>query len=74
MRIKFQSPTDDLRFPINLLDDQSVVTKDGEYLGTWGDIDDAIYTFTPDGHTDELCSHPFISGLCERIEDWMKTR
>jgi hypothetical protein len=40
----------DLLYPINFLDDGSVVTRDGEYLGTWTtDESDAIYEFTPDG-------------------------
>lgn len=60
-----------LRFRINLLEDGSVVTADGEYLGTWGtDESDAIYEFTPDGDAEPLLFDPFVKFLCEKIENW----
>jgi hypothetical protein len=64
-----------LRYCINLLDDGSVVTADGEYLGTWGaDETDAIYEFTPDGEIEPLLTHPHIPFLCEKIENWHNDR
>jgi hypothetical protein len=60
-----------LRFAINLLNDGSVVTRDGEYLGTWAvDETDAFYEFTPDGATEVLLGHPFMGFLCKFIEEW----
>jgi len=60
-----------MRYKINLLDDGSVVTKDGEYLGTWGTDDtDAIYEFTPDGSSEVLFSAMFVGILCKSIEAW----
>lgn len=60
-----------MRYNINLLKDGSVVTRDGEYLGTWDtDESDAMFEFTPDGSSDVLVAHPFRSFLCEMIENW----
>ncbi len=59
------------RFKINLLEDGSVISKDGEYLGTWGtDESDAIYEFTPDGAEDVLFSDPFMGVLCQKVLSW----
>jgi len=63
--------TPELRFRINCLPDGTVVTKDGEYLGTWGtDETDAIYEFTPDGATEPAFCDPFMGYLCEAIANW----
>lgn len=60
-----------LRFAINLLPDLTVVTRDGEYIGTWNtDETDAFYEFTPDGGLKPLFSDPFLGPLCKRIEEW----
>lgn len=60
-----------MRFKINLGDDGSVVTADGEYLGTWGtDESDAFYEFTPDGETAPLFSGVFMGEFCKAIEHW----
>ncbi|SDA39530.1 hypothetical protein [Sinorhizobium sp. NFACC03] len=60
-----------LRYRINLLDDGSVVTGDGEYLGTWDtDETDALYRFSPDGAASPLLIHPFRKFLCEAIDTW----
>jgi len=62
-----------MRFMINLLrdEDRSVVTADGEYLGTWGtDETDAIYQFTPDGASEPIFGDPFMGPLCKMIEAW----
>ncbi len=61
-------------YPINLLDDGTVVTRDGEYLGTWGaDESDAIYEFTPDGSSEVLFANVFRGELCDTIRKWHET-
>jgi len=63
--------TPELRFSINLLEDKTVVTRDGEYLGTWDtDESDAFYEFTPDGDETYLLMSPYMGTLCEQIEKW----
>lgn len=57
----------DLKYDINLLDDGSVVTKDGEYLGTWESDDNDHLSFTPEGAAGPALHHPFRYGLCEMI-------
>ena len=60
-----------LKHRINLLRDRTVVTGDGEYLGTWDtDETDALYLFFPDGATEDLFCEPFMRNLCDRIDDW----
>ena len=60
-----------MRYRINLLEDGSVVTRDGEYLGTWGtDETDAFYEFYPDGSSERMFLHPFVPFLCKMIEEW----
>lgn len=60
-----------MQYRINLLNDGSVVTKDGEYLGTWGtDDSDAIYEFTPDGETVPILQDVFMGRFCTAIEEW----
>ena len=61
----------DLPFAFNLMTDRSVVTREGEYLGTWGkDESDAFYQFTPDGSSEVLFEARYIGLLCEEIEQW----
>lgn len=61
----------ELRFEINLLPDFSVVTRDGEYIGTWGtDESDAMYEFTPDGATEPLLCDVFMGRFCQAIANW----
>lgn len=53
------------------MDDGSVVTDDGEYLGTWDtDESDALYEFTPDGASTPLFSDVFMGPLCRVIATW----
>lgn len=60
-----------LKFPINLLSDGSVISKYGEYLGTWDtDETDAFYQFTPYGATDPIFSDSFKGSLCTSIHEW----
>ncbi len=60
-----------LKYQINLLSDWSVVTRDGEYLGTWTtDESDAIYQFIPDGSIEVLLEGMFVGELCQMIREW----
>lgn len=63
-----------LPYAINLLDDGSVVSAEGEYLGTWEAIDDAIYEFTPDGADEPIASATIIPDLCRAVEAWRSSR
>lgn len=62
------------RWKINLLDDRSVVTQDGEYLGTWQSDENGHPSFTPDGETEELFFDVYVWSLCNQIEEWWKSR
>lgn len=66
----------EMRYAINLLPDGSVVTEEGEYLGTWhiDELTDAFHVFTPDGADQFLFMDPNIPGLCRRIEEWLTTQ
>lgn len=67
--------TPTLPFKINLLDDGSVVTGDGEYLGLWDtDESDAIFEFTPEGAAAPLLIDPYRWSLCQKIESWLDGR
>lgn len=59
-----------LRFPINLCDEGSVVTKDGEFLGTWTMDVHEHPSFTPDGATEPLLFHVVIGLFCMNIRAW----
>lgn len=59
-----------LRYPINLCDDGSVVTRDGEFLGTWTMDCYGHPSFTPDGASEPLLSHLVVGLLCWDIRDW----
>ncbi|MBL9046917.1 MAG: hypothetical protein JNK34_06335 [Tabrizicola sp.] len=66
-------PIPQLPYPINLLEDGHVVTKDGEYLGTWTtDESDAFYQFIPDGASEVLMESPFKGQLCRYIIEWLE--
>ncbi|WP_180287299.1 hypothetical protein [Puniceibacterium antarcticum] len=58
------------RFKINLCDDGSVVTRDGEYLGTWKTDENGHPSFTPDGESEVLFFETWIGMLCQKIADW----
>jgi hypothetical protein len=58
------------RFKINLCDDGSVVTRDGEYLGTWEMDENDHPSFTPDGEAEVLLFEMWIGLLCQKIADW----
>jgi hypothetical protein len=59
-----------LRFPINLCNDGSVVTRDGEYIGTWTMDENAFPAFTPLDASAPLFHHVVIGLLCLRIREW----
>lgn len=59
-----------LVYPINLCDDGSALTRDGEFIGTWTvDQYDAL-SFIPDGETAPLFEAPLVGLLCIAIRDW----
>lgn len=59
-----------LKRNINLLEDGSVVTRDGEFLGTWESDENDHPMFTPDGASEPAISHPIVYRLCELIGEW----
>lgn len=59
-----------LRFPINLCDEGSVVTKYGELLGTWTMDRHEHPSFTPNGASEPLLSHLMVGLLCMHIRAW----
>lgn len=61
-------------WPITLLDDGSVITEDGEVLGKWDALNDAIYTFTPLGSEVVIISDSFRGSFCESIKEWHEAR
>lgn len=62
-----------LRWKINLLDDGSVVTRDGEYLGTWQSDENDHPSFTPDGESEAIFFEIHVGSLCDRIEEWRQS-
>ncbi|KQU92850.1 hypothetical protein [Devosia sp. Root105] len=63
-----------LRYRINLLEDGSVVSDDGEYLGIWDTDENDHPSFYPDGHAEALLFDVSIPALCWRIEEWLDAR
>ena len=59
-----------LRFKINLCEDGSVITKDGEIIGTWTMDENAHPSFLPDGATEPLIFDVFVGLLCQRVAEW----
>ncbi len=59
-----------LVYPINLCNDGSVVTRDGELIGTWAMDQYDTPSFTPDGEEAILFEAPLIGLLCIRIRKW----
>ena len=59
-----------LVYPINLCDDGSVVTGDGELIGTWGMDQYDAPSFAPDRRTAPMLEVPRVGLLCMRIRDW----
>ncbi len=68
-----------LPYPINLLgayelEGGDVATQDGEIVGTWRLIDDALYDFTPLGGDEPIFTDPFVWSLCNSIGEWLAAR
>jgi len=63
-----------LRWTINLLPDGSVVTRDGEYLGTWQLDENDHPSFTPEGASNAAIFHTLIPIFCKKIEEWWKAQ
>lgn len=64
------SLSEPLRFKINLCEDGSVITKDGEVIGTWTMDENAHPSFFPDGATEPLIFDVFLGLLCQRVAEW----
>lgn len=62
-----------LTYPVNLCDDGSVVTRDGEVIGTWGADQYECCTFTPYGQDTPLFKAPLVGLLCMSIREWHET-
>ncbi|WP_306133013.1 hypothetical protein [Roseivivax marinus] len=60
----------ELPFRINLCTDGSVVTRDGDVIGTWQVDADGFPSFYPEGATEPLLFHPFMPVLCDDIAEW----
>jgi hypothetical protein len=59
-----------LSYKINLRDDGSVVTKDGEYIGTWTMDENEHPSFTPDGASKPMFYDNWVGLLCRKIMEW----
>jgi hypothetical protein len=59
-----------LKFPINLCDDGSVVTRDGVFIGRWSMDQYEFASFTPDGSMMHLMEAPTVGLLCMNIRTW----
>lgn len=53
---------------------RSVVTRDGEYLGTWAMDQYDMPSFTPDGEAAAMFEAPLVGMLCMHIRDWHEER
>jgi len=47
-----------------------VLTKDGEYLGTWVNDENDIISFIPDGADAPLFTEVFLGPFCQLIKSW----
>jgi hypothetical protein len=63
-----------LVYPINLCDDGSVVTRDGEFIGMWAMDQYGSPSFAPDGETLPLFEAPLVRLLCMTIRDWYEKK
>lgn len=63
-----------LVYPINLCDDGSVVTSDGEFIGTWTMDQYDAPSFAPYGETIPLFEAPLVGLLCMSIRDWYEEK
>lgn len=63
-----------LIYPINLCDDGSVVTRDGEVIGTWSMDQYEAPSFRPDDAIIPLLEAPLVGLLCMRIREWHESK
>lgn len=63
-----------LAFTINLIEDGSVLTNDGEYIGAWELDENGFYHFISNRDDDFRTLDPFMGILCKKIEDWFKEK
>jgi hypothetical protein len=59
-----------LDYKINLCDDGSVITRDGEFIGTWSMDENEHPSFTPDGADEPLLYDNWVGLLCQKIMEW----
>lgn len=66
-------PVPKFGYPVNLLSDSSVVTKDGAFIGSWS-MDDSggTYKFIPDGETEAVLRSAFKAELSRMIGEWLE--
>lgn len=63
-----------LVYPVNLCDDGSVVTRDGEFIGTWAMDQYDAPSFAPVGETTPMFEAPLVGLLCMNIRDWYEAK
>jgi len=63
-----------LVYPINLCDDGSVVTRDGEVIGKWVMDQYDAPSFVPDGEAIPLFEAPLVGLLCIWIREWYESK
>jgi hypothetical protein len=61
-----------LRYKYNFLSDGSVVTRDGEYLGTWAGDPEGHPMFYPDGTSGVCLFEIGFPLLNDTIDEWLK--
>lgn len=66
---------DPYRFDINFIgfgeeESGDVITKDGEYIGTWSIDQDDHPSFTPDGADGPLFYDIFLGQLAQKVSAW----
>lgn len=59
------------KWRVNFWSTGEVVTNNGEIVGTWEMLDDAIPCFTPTGDDKPLLHAQFIPQLSEYVAEWL---
>jgi hypothetical protein len=68
------SLSEPLHYKVNLCDDGSVVTRDGECIGAWEMDEHAFPAFVPEGASEPLFRRALMGLLCLDIEQWHEAR